>query len=413
MLRQLCSVRFFLAAGMALALSAGSARAASFGTLSDEVARSVGIIKSSLKGATDIKLSPFTDLSVSDFSGAVTPLILEEFKTALAHEQIVLNDNAAHILTGQFLVTSEAGLKKGELLQLTIKLGLVNRRGQRPVELLPINAEGNPDHFAQVSNPRDLAQAVGFNGKLTSDREHQIALDTAQNKPETEVRKELTEQLVEPAGHVTGSKIHSVAGSPYELEILTRPVSSKGNYSQRMPRIEDGLPWVDLEINEVYAIRIYNNSTKDVAVRLSIDGLNIFHFAAPEFRKEDGTPKFNYYIVHPKGYVSPDGHQYDGTLTVIGWFQKLQAPDNVLSFLVTEYGKGASSRAGIQATGQVGVIHAQFSHCYPLPTEGALARARSLGKETGFGPPQSQEQRHVDYEFERPHEFISVRYDKP
>lgn len=389
-------------------LAASAARAA--GPLTAEVFRTVTIIKSSMSGSTDIKLGSFEDLSLSKFSGSISPLILEEFKAAFTKENIILNDNAAHILTGQFLVSDAESINKGDPLQLTIKLGLVNRRGQRPVELLPIFTEGDPKHFLTVNSTQDLAKAVGGHGKITSDLEFQKERNSEEQVPVKQRQQELAKLMVDPHGHISGKRIHSVAGSPYEIEVLSRPVSSGGNYNICQPRLDDGLPWVDLEINDVYAIKIYNNSDKDVAVNLSIDGLSVFHFAEKEFRKDDGSPQFSYYIVHPKGYKNPDGSgSYDGTLTVLGWFQRLKAPDNILSFLITEYGKGASSKAGFKSSTQVGVIHAQFSNCFLLPP-GQGARS---GKETGFGPPQSQNSKAVSYEMEPPHEFISIRYDKP
>ena len=390
-------------------LGAGSPALAAPGTLQDEVARQVDIIKSSLGEAHDIKLTDFTDLSLTELSGQIGPGLKESFRTALSEKKILVNEGAEHLLTGQYFVTDKKSLQANQPLRLTIKLGLVKRSGQVAVELLPINAEfDTAKHIARIDSTRDLALAFGFHGRVTPDHGDYQA-------PKQERQKEMTDQILKPVPFLSGTRVRSKQESEYEVEILAKPLNdyATGKAQPRTPRLEKGQAFVDIERNELYEIKIFNNSHKDVAVAVSVDGLSVFHFADKDHCNEQGRPKFNYYIVHPKGYQEYDDAgrrvDYDGTLTVVGWFQKLAPPDNYLSFLVTEYGKGAVSKAGIKSRSQVGAIHVQFSYCRPLK-KGEHARS---GNETGFGPPRSVQQKAVSYEIDPPYDFVTIRYTRP
>jgi hypothetical protein len=172
----------------------------------------------------------------------------------------------------------------------------------------------------------------------------------------------------------------------------------------------DGEPFVDVGLKDLYEVKVYNDSPREVAVALSIDGLDMFHFSSD--RDASGRPKFSHFIVFPKGYRDPSdavGPEYDGTLTIVGWHKSVAGTENFLSFLVTEHGQGAVSQAGVKARGKVGVIHVQFSNCRPL----AAGEKSAGGNETGFGPPRTVKQKPVRYEIEPPHEFVTVRYTRP
>lgn len=201
-----------------------------------------------------------------------------------------------------------------------------------------------------------------------------------------------------PEAHLEGQQstlISSHPDSPFAIEVLVKPVQSPPG-SRAMPRgvrLDGGRPFVDIEENEVYEIKAYNNSDYEVAVRLFIDGLDMYHFS--QDRKADGTPRYTHAIIKPRSAAR-----------LIGWHNSVQGDTNYLSFLVTSYGKGAVSYAGIPSRGSVGVIHAQFSFSRPLQP-GARAAA---GKETGFGPPRTVRQNPLRREIDPPHDFVSVRY---
>src|SRR5206468_1525332 len=104
--------------------------------------------------------------------------------------------------------------------------------------------------------------------------------------------------------------------------------------------------------NDIYEVRVTNNSTEEAAVTLTIDGIDVFAFSDIKDAKT-GKPRFSHYIVAPK-----TSH------TIVGW-HKTNAVS--LGFLVTEYGKGASSQ--LKSTGDVGVLTVTFSSAGAIPTD--------------------------------------------
>jgi hypothetical protein len=179
--------------------------------------------------------------------------------------------------------------------------------------------------------------------------------------------------------------------SPYAVELLVKPLNSEGTLAPRPAYEQGGLAFVDIQRDELYQVKIYNNSGKPVAITLTIDGLDVFHFSKD--RDKEGRPLYKRFICAGK------------TRTIQGWFDTLQ---NAYQFLVTEYGKGAVSQAGVISHGQVGVIHVAFAECREIKP-GAKGRG---GNETGIGPPIKVNLKPVHYEFENPHEFVTIRYSK-
>src|SRR5262249_51926878 len=141
-----------------------------------------------------------------------------------------------------------------------------------------------------------------------------------------------------------------------------------------------------------------NNSPEEVAARVFIDGLDVFHFSDDRDPFDRTRPRFSHFIVPPRS-----------SETIPGWHKSVSGKKNFLAFLVTAYGEGASSQAGIPASGPVGVIQVQFSRCYPRQAGG---RSRSPSNETGFGPPRAIKQEAVAREIEPPTDCVSVRYTR-
>lgn len=124
---------------------------------------------------------------------------------------------------------------------------------------------------------------------------------------------------------------------------------------------------------------------------ISIDGLDCFAFSEARDPKAN-RPRYTHYILPP-----------GKPATVVGWHLRDTPPDNYASFLVTEYGKGASSRMVAQAQGKRGVITVTFAPAY----EG---KPRSMGDETGLGPPQSVAVQPVERSVGPVREVVSIRY---
>jgi hypothetical protein len=248
-----------------------------------------------------------------------------------------------------------------------------------------------------VDDNKSIAKILGFSGFVQkadgNDREQRLE----QNKKLA--RK--PESFVDPAAPTI---VKSAKESPYAIEILAEPLAEHLRHENRPgahhPKAvpakidpESGLAFVEVPRDFIYEIHALNNSGKESAVAVNIDGLDIFHFS--EDVDKAGKPLYSHLV-------------FDQETTIVGWHKSV-AKARFDSFLVTEYGKGASSHAGIPATGPVGVIQVAFSESLPLP---ANKRPRSAANETGFGPPRHVDQKPVEREITKPVDFITVRYTR-
>jgi hypothetical protein len=138
-------------------------------------------------------------------------------------------------------------------------------------------------------------------------------------------------------------------------------------------------------------------------VRVTIDGIDIFHFSKNRDAKVSTKPRFTHLL------VPPAEHREEGVLIVPGWHNTIEAKDSFLAFLVTAYGKGASSKLGIPASGGVGVIQVQFSKSHFLKDEKSKGNPAN---ETGFGPPRDIQQKAELREIEPATEIVSIRYTR-
>ena len=249
-----------------------------------------------------------------------------------------------------------------------------------------------------------IARATGYTG--TVPKVEDLAKEGKNNKQQQAARQEeMDRQAGKPAAHIHGPNktlISSNENSPYSVEILVRSPDDYKNQIPAQPRSatadikdKEGFAFVKIDREELYEVRIHNKLGKEVAVALSIDGLDVFHFSKERHSADSACPAYTHHIVGPEH-------------TIVGWFNSVEGKENYVSFLVTAYGKGAVSAAGLPSRGRVGVIHVQFSDCVPLP-EG---KPKSAGNETGFGPPRNIDVKKVRYEMAPPHDFVTIRYQK-
>jgi hypothetical protein len=252
------------------------------------------------------------------------------------------------------------------------------------------------EKFAEL---RDTSLIAGMLGST-------VALPPA--APREKRNEILQKSLDKPSFSPEGTLIRSAADRPFGVEILVTgirdaPQDAKGwaRVPARSPRSEDGQPFVDIKRDEVYAIRIHNdfkhdNEPYEAAVLVAIDGIDVFNYSQmrdPKTRK----PKYTH-------YVCPQGQ-----CTICGWHKTNEQSD---SFLVTEFGKGAASRAKV-ARGKIGVITVKFALAWagndvPAPEKGA----RDAGNETGFGPPIRTQLKEVERHVGVVRDVISVRYSR-
>lgn len=268
------------------------------------------------------------------------------------------------------------------------------------VELRVVLQTGGEDIYSGsffVTRIRDIAQIEGLNFRADLNQDNR---DIHAN-----LRRTLDQLEEKPSSggsrfHVDRTKIRSDVESPISVEIAAKSVLA-GKDAIAIPRApvkENGIfPFVPLGIGETYEITVHNDSAEEIAVGMTIDGIDQFTFSEDR-DPSTGRPRYSHWIVAPKS-----------KMTIRGWHKTsdLKRDDNVLSFLVTKYGEGGSRLVSHPEADSVGVITVSVSKSH-LPTS-----AKSRGDaETGFGPPIKVEQTVVQRNIDPPHEFISIRYNR-
>ncbi len=216
--------------------------------------------------------------------------------------------------------------------------------------------------------------------------------------------KALREGFDNPKTYITSTRISAGPGSPYAVEMLIKAGD------QWLPRPaapgmgdEKGFAFVPIKRQEIYAVRLINDSPYEAAVSLAIDGMNVFSFS--DVRDEiTGRPKYSQWVFPPKSKGD-----------ILGWYRTNQVSD---SFMVMEYAKSAAVE--LQSTAPVGTITASFSAAWPKgsppppdeptkpPSEfsrSADATGRGPRVETKYGP-------EVERNFGVVRATVSVRYTK-
>jgi hypothetical protein len=260
-----------------------------------------------------------------------------------------------------------------------------------------------------VDDNRAIGRILQISGPVETGDGGSLDQQIKRNKRIAELAKK-SECFVDPSAPTI---VKSVKESPYSIEILAEPLSehlahqdeqSKHNPTEQskhhptpLPATIDpksGLAFVDIPEKFIYEIRAFNASGQEAAIAVNIDGLNIFQFSE-DVDKSTGAPLYNYLV-------------FDKRTTVVGWHKSV-AGKRFDRFLVTEYGKGASSQTGRPASGRTGVIQVAFSRSGPLPKD---SRGRG-GKETGFGPPEHVDQAPVERKISDAVDYVTVRYTRP
>jgi hypothetical protein len=165
-------------------------------------------------------------------------------------------------------------------------------------------------------------------------------------------------------------------------------------------KLDDGLAFVPLRRDEIYAVRLINRSEFEAAVMLTIDGLSVFAFRESKDPKTDKPlPRYTHIVVPAQGEA-----------TVFGWTIN---DDETDSFQIVALPKGAA--AALNVKGEIGTITASFAAAWPKgsnppPDEGAdNTRAADA---TGRGPRIGVRVEAVVRDIGKVRASVSVRYTK-
>lgn len=236
-----------------------------------------------------------------------------------------------------------------------------------------------PGHIEKVIDKHvDVAELLGATTEIhPEDRE-------------VDRNRDLRKHILKPNLYVDGTQCCPSKKSEYRIEVLVHGHPAPID-------VTDGLGFVKINKGDIYSVKIYNHSKYDAAVRLSVDGLNIFTFS--NLRNHDGTPRYSFYIVPAQKVVE-----------LKGWHRDNQV---VNSFQVTRYADSAA--ASINHHHDLGTITAVFSAAWPKggqkPHDEDFT-SKGEPNATGFGPPVTQVVKEVQREVGRMRASISLRYSK-
>lgn len=197
-----------------------------------------------------------------------------------------------------------------------------------------------------------------------------------------------------PPAIIRGTVLRPAPDSPFGLEIQ---LLKDAKYEPQPLTDSEGLAFVKIARDEIYAVRIINDAPYDVSVTLTIDGINIFRFSDHK--------EYSYFIIdHGKGGL------------IKGWHRTNEVSD---SFQVTEYSKSAVAEV-LQSDASVGTITAVFKAAWPKdespPSDEGVSLKEMVASRsadaTGRGPQTNAKYNVVERVVGQFRSSISIRYRK-
>ncbi len=370
-------IRPLLALGLTLCLSGSASASRSMAEAMDEAAqRIVEAMKSAEKESLELgTFAPSRQAPAKGGAGLKVEIIraLNAKKAGLVKEKA-----AAVVLTATFRVVNDP-LDEDKL----------SIREKVTFELLDQNDDPVGGRVVVYYNRiQDIAKTEGVQGKLD--------LDAGVKDQHADVKEKIENP---PKPHLDDTRIKTSEESDYALEIVAKSLADADDSSIEAaavrPSLEDNLAKVGIGVGQVYEVVVHNDSDQEIAVSLTIDGIDMFTFS-DDRNPKTGKPRFSHMLVPARG-----------SLNIRGWHKTVsqKRDDNFNRFLVTEYGKGAASKLPQLSAGKRGVITVAISKAHQ-PGSGT---SRSSA-ETGFGPPTKVNQTVVKRKIDPPHEFITIRY---
>ena len=259
-------------------------------------------------------------------------------------------------------------------LALRLRASVLDRQGDPVVELgKSVLLEGN------IEDPNVIVQVLGVN---TPD----LGAGLTPQRRSAEVAK----RLDEPQAYINGARVSADSKSPYGVELQ---IKSGEQYEPRILASEGGVAYAPLRKDEVFAVRLFNDSPHDAAVELTIDGLSVFAFSENKDYR---------HIVVPKGK----------SVLIKGWHRTNEISD---LFLIAEYSKSAVAEL-LVSPDQIGTITATFSAAWDpkeVPPRDESSKFRDpFNAAVGRGEPVRTPYVQVRRKHGRVRDVVSVRYRK-
>jgi hypothetical protein len=223
---------------------------------------------------------------------------------------------------------------------------------------------------------------------VSADLPTQVAqAEVAENKTLDGIRAQTVAAAIDkPQVFIREAIVKATQQSPYAIEVMIagQPIPAEDR---------EGTAFVQIQKEQIYAVRLINNSDEDVGVTLTIDGVNTLEFSQNPAYRQLGK-----WVV---------GARSTGIVT--GWH--IQGNES-RSFQVVDFPNSAAAQ--VSSTKDIGTITAVFCAAFTdqPPADEPPATGRG-GLATGFGPPTEQKLADVVRKFGVVRGAISVRYDKP
>ena len=380
---------------LALILALESPRTASANeSIRQALNQLAGDILASIPQGTTVKIGSFKYTSVDGLPNVEAGIVLVLTQELERLRKGVVQENATFLLKGEIV------FPKIEPRQIRIDMKIVDSATELPVNGVQVKAFYLPADNKVIAG---LLQPTFFIGNNPDESKQ-------------ERQKKIEKAILAPVVHIHGEHqtlISSDEKSPFSIEIRVKPNAMEKAKARRATagdlKNNDGKvvgkgAFVDIELNELYEVVVYNNSGRVVAVALTIDGVDQFHFCR-ERNEKTGAPLFSHWIMVDDAKKNTPQKE----LLIPGWFNTSKnEKETYLSFLVTGYGQGAREKAKIAAVGDVGLIRVSILEAEPF-TERSTPRN---GNETGFGPPVGGKVEAVRYEVMSEMDSIVVRYNR-
>ncbi len=378
--------RLVVACGCAVSfLLGGTVPVRAEGTLAEAIKAIAGDIKKFIdgRGETAVTVGQFRGSGAFAVNASAGPNLVRELTRELTALKVDVRLQSNITILGDF---EEAEDEKSEIQLVILRIVLRERQTGRRTEL--------EQRF--VKNQAALAVLLGL---------------TVQFPPEAtskERNEKIKEQLDKPRTSLADTRLRTGDGSPFAIEVLVAPPdpSKDGkrtakDYEVRRPEDKEGLAFVPIKRDEVYAVRLMNDAEHDVAVSLTIDGLNLFVFSEEKDPKTGG-PAYNHLIVPAKSQF-----------LVRGWYINDEQSDE---FKVTSYAKSAA--AELKNSANVGTITACFHAAWdpkgePPPGEPKSGDTHSQSTDaTGRGARFDEKYEIVERKVGALRGAVSVRYTR-
>jgi hypothetical protein len=335
-----------------------------------ELAEVAKVVRKHLRDrGEEVALGPFTCAAEAkaNYGPGIVQMLAEELKKVGLRIDLQVRE-ARFVLQGAYRVITDTSTRDRQLaIKLEVKL---RERGGKGIEL---------DVDRAVVVEQTVAAMLGLT----------VALQPGGSAAER--AKELTVAFrQEKKPLVEGGRIAAGPDGRYGVELL---VKRGGRYEPVKPRLEDNEAYAGVARDEVYALRLYNDTEHEAAATVTIDGIDLFAFC-------DVKPAS--LILAPKSNA-----------LLRGWPITLEKTNE---FLVTAYPESAAFR--LESLAPVGVINVAFAAAWPKggtppadepkePTRGSRA-----GDATGHGSPVEQRYVAVERTVGVLRASVSVRYTR-